>query len=100
MSYVTWDVETTTKTYMKRKGSPFWPDNFVVASGWARSTDAPVGEYYGRGPKPFDWFTKLLKGTTLLVGQNIKFDLLHALREPQNLEAWMEFVANGGNAWD
>ncbi|KGS76659.1 hypothetical protein X947_5087 [Burkholderia pseudomallei MSHR7334] len=38
--------------------------------------------------------------TTLLVGVNIKFDLLHALREPQNLDAWMEFVARGGNVWD
>jgi DNA polymerase I-like protein with 3'-5' exonuclease and polymerase domains len=86
---------------MKRKASPFHPDNFVVASGWKRKDDKSVtGEYFGRGPKPFDWFTKLLKGTTLLIGQNIKFDLLYALREPQNLDAWMEFVANGGNVFD
>ncbi|CAB3795634.1 hypothetical protein LMG28138_03919 [Pararobbsia alpina] len=86
---------------MKRKASPFLPENFVVASGWQRQGDKQVtGEYFGRGPRPFDWFTKLLTGTTILVGQNIKFDLLYALREPQNLEAWMAFVARGGNVWD
>jgi DNA polymerase I-like protein with 3'-5' exonuclease and polymerase domains len=100
MSYVVWDVETTIKPYMKRKASPFHPENFVVASGWKRAGDKDVtGEYFGRGKRPFDWFTKLLKGTTLLVGFNIKFDLLHALREPQNLEAWQEYVARGGNVW-
>jgi DNA polymerase I-like protein with 3'-5' exonuclease and polymerase domains len=93
-------VETTIKAYMKRKASPFLPENFVVSSGWKRKDSAVVGEYFGRGPKPFDWFTKLLKDTTLLIGQNIKFDLLYALREPQNLDAWMEFVARGGNVWD
>lgn len=86
---------------MKRKASPFLDSNFVVCSGWKRQGDEkPTGEYFGRGPKPFDWFTKLLDGTTLLVGQNIKFDLLHALREPQNLDAWMQYVARGGNVWD
>jgi DNA polymerase-1 len=101
LSYVVFDVETSIGAYMKRKASPFLDSNIVVCSGWKRQGDKEVtGEYFGRGPKPFEWFAKLLEGTTLLVGQNIKFDLLHALREPQNLEAWMTFVANGGNVWD
>jgi DNA polymerase I-like protein with 3'-5' exonuclease and polymerase domains len=100
MTYCVWDVETTIKAYMKRKASPFLPENFVVCSGWKRKDGGVIGEYFGRGTRPFDWFTKLLKDTSLLVGQNIKFDLLYALREPQNLEAWMEFVARGGNVWD
>lgn len=95
-----WDTETTIKAYMKRKASPFLPENFVVVSGWKRKGGDVMADYFGRGPRPFDWFTKLLKETTLLVGVNIKFDLLHALREPQNLDAWMEFVARGGNVWD
>lgn len=99
--YNVWDVETTTAYYMKRKASPFHPDNFVVASGWKRKgNESATGEYYGRGKRPFDWFTKLLKDTRFLVGFNIKFDLLYALKEPQNLEAWMEYVADGGNVWD
>jgi DNA polymerase I-like protein with 3'-5' exonuclease and polymerase domains len=101
VSYVVFDLETTIHKHMKRKASPFYPGNFVVVSGWKRQGNTSVtGEYFGRGPRPFDWFTKLLKGTTILVGQNIKFDLLYALREPQNLEAWMEYVAKGGTVWD
>jgi DNA polymerase I-like protein with 3'-5' exonuclease and polymerase domains len=100
VSYCVWDIETTIKSYMKRKASPFLADNFPVASGWKRKDTKVFGEYFGRGTRPFDWFTKLLKDTTILVGVNIKFDLLYALREPQNLEAWMEFVARGGNVWD
>ena len=100
MGYIVWDVETTIKAYMKRKASPFLPDNFVVCQGFKPQGGTVAGEYYGRGPKPFNWFTKLLENCTLLVGQNIKFDLLYALREPQNLEAWMQWVAKGGNVWD
>jgi DNA polymerase-1 len=99
--YNVFDCETTIKKYMKRTASPFHPDNFVVASGWKRQGDVQVsGLYFGRGPRAFGWFTRLLVGTTILVGANIKFDILHALKEPQNLEAWFEFVARGGNVWD
>jgi DNA polymerase I-like protein with 3'-5' exonuclease and polymerase domains len=100
MRYVVWDCETTTKKHLKRTASPFLAENFVVASGWKRKGGTITGEYFGRLKKPFHWFTKLLENTDVLVGQNIKFDLLYALREPQNLEAWMEFVARGGNVWD
>src|SRR5690554_4717123 len=102
MSYVIWDVETTTLAAFKRKASPFVSDNYVVASGWKRQGDKKAsGLYRGKTESlPADWFTRLLKGTKLLVGFNIKFDLLHALRDPHNLEAWMEYVAAGGNVWD
>lgn len=100
MTYTVWDIETTTKTSYKRKANPFDPENFIVSSGWKRKGGQVVGEYYGRGAKPTDWFTKLLQNTTLLVGFNIKFDILHAINEPQNYEAWQEYVASGGNVWD
>ena len=100
MTYRTWDTETTTRTSFKRKANPFDPENFVVMSGHKYKDGQTIGEYFGRDKKPFDWFTKLLLNTRILVGQNIKFDLLYALREPQNLEAWMDWVAGGGNVWD
>lgn len=100
MTYRTWDVETTTRTSFKRKANPFDPENFVVMSGHKQKGGQLIAEYFGREVKPFDWFTKLLYGTRILVGANIKFDLLYALREPQNLEAWMDWVAGGGNVWD
>lgn len=101
MSYSVWDIESSTRTSFKRKANPFDPLNIVVASGYKFPEKNPVGLYFGAlGKKPFDWFTRMLQGTKLLVGFNIKFDLLYALREPQNFEAWMDWVADGGNVWD
>lgn len=104
MTYVVWDTETTITKSFKRTANPFDPANFVVMSGWQRKGGKVVGEYFGRGAKPSDWFTKLLDGTSLLVGQNIKFDLLVAFCDKEhgeaNRAAWMAYVARGGNVWD
>ncbi|GEM_PF-3917117 len=107
MTYTVWDVETTTRTSFKRKANPFDPENFVVMQGYQRKGGPVVGEYYGKAPRPADWFTKLLADTKVLVGVNIKFDLLYALanRHPsndpdRNLSAWMDWVAAGGLVWD
>lgn len=106
MSYVTWDIETTTRTSFKRKANPFDPENYVVMSGYKFKDGPVVGEYYGRAGAqggrglPEGWFTHLLEGAKVLVGANIKFDLLYALREPENLRAWMSWVAAGGTVWD
>jgi DNA polymerase I-like protein with 3'-5' exonuclease and polymerase domains len=100
LTYLTWDIETSTHTSFKRKANPFDGRNSIVMQGYKRKGGQPVAEYYGRNKLPFDWFTRLLEGTRILVGMNIKFDLLYALREPQNLEAWMDWIANGGQIWD
>lgn len=100
MSYTTWDIETTTTTFMKRKASPFTPLNWAVTHAFKNKGGA-VEEYrFGhRRPGP-GWLRPVLKGTKLLVGFNIKFDLLHALQDADNLEAWMQYVCEGGNVWD
>lgn len=124
-SYVVWDVETTIRTNFKRKGNPFDPDNYIVMSGWSRD-DGPVhGEYFGRRLAAVqsldeavrfekntgtmakdDWFIKLIEPPPpmmppkWIVGSNIKFDLLYALRDPDNYAAWKRYVAAGGNVWD
>ena len=106
MTYCIWDVETTIRASFKRKANPFDPENFVVMSGWKRKGGEVVGEYFGRAGAqggaglPQGWFTKLLAGTKLLVGANIKFDILYAIRDPANLLAWMDWVAAGGMVWD
>ncbi|WP_321875662.1 DNA polymerase [Burkholderia cenocepacia] len=51
------------------------------------------------------WFIDLLEGTKILVGHNIKFDVLYALGNPNsnreaNRKAWMKWVAEGGLVWD
>lgn len=103
-NYCVWDLETTIRSNFKRKGNPFDPLNFVVMSGYKFRDGNVFGDYFGRGAKPSDWFRKLLAGHKLLVGQNIKFDILYALMDPEhgaaNLEAWMEWVAAGGLVWD
>lgn len=96
----TFDLETTTKTRAGRKGSPFDPDNFIVAIGWQRDAGEPMGSYSKQGLHDPDWFINLLAGTKLLIGQNIKFDILYAIRDPRNYEAWMQWVADGGKIWD
>jgi len=111
MRYLVWDIETTTHSEYKRKASPFSDQNRVVAQGYSSGTvgggtlNRPEGEYYGRRSLPANWFTQHLVGTRILVGQNIKFDLLYALANPNshpdtNLPAWMDWVAKGGLIWD
>lgn len=100
MSYLTWDIETTTHTSFKRKANMFDARNSIVMQGYKRKGGKVESDYFGRNKLPFDWFTKLLAGTRILVGMNIKFDILYALREQQNLEAWMDWVAGGGQVWD
>jgi len=122
MNYTVWDIETSTKTEFKRRANPFSAENYVVCHGYSRGKIGaktmiePKGEYFGVGDAveeriaacqnlPEDWFTKLLRGTKVLVGQNVKFDLLYALANPnsrchQNLSAWMTWVADGGILWD
>lgn len=106
MSYTTWDIETTIKNSYKRKANPFDRDNYMVMQGWKRKGGVVESDYFGRAGSlagaglPKDWFTKLLTGTVLLVGTNIKFDILYAIREKHNHEAWMAWVADGGMVWD
>lgn len=99
--FKTWDTETTIKTSFKRKANPFDKHNWVVTHGWKEKGDASVKEYrFGHSRPPAGWFLELLSGTRILAGFNIKFDLLHALQDAENLAGWMKYVADGGNVWD
>lgn len=101
MSYTTFDLETTVKAAGKRKASPFHPDNKIVAIGWKRQNCPVNGSYSKTGEHHPNWFEGLLAGTKLLVGQNIKFDILYAItRSDSAYQAWMEWVEAGGNVWD
>lgn len=101
MTHVVWDLETQTNSLFKRKASPWHPDNFIVATGWKRTSQEPGWHYTNKaGGLPEDWFTSMLEGTRILVGFNIGFDLLWALQEQRNLDAWMAWIAKGGQVWD
>lgn len=101
MSYATWDIETTITTRFKRKANPFLPENWTVTHGWKHKGDSGTTEYrFGHSRPTSGWLAPVLKDCKLLIGMNIKFDLLHALQDAENLGMWMKFVAEGGNVWD
>lgn len=103
MTVKTWDIETGIKSALKRKGTPFGGLNHCVLHGW-RALNEPARQvhshYFGHSKPGPGWLAPVLDGTRLLVGFNIKFDLLHALQDHDNLEQWMAYVASGGQIWD
>lgn len=105
-TYAVVDVETTIKAYMKRKASPFVPEelgpNWIVAAGWKFGGGEVQGAYYGEDRDGYRGLMRmLLAGRPKLVGGfNIKFDLLHLLRDPDDYAAYQEWVAAGGLVWD
>lgn len=100
MSYCTWDIETTTGTSFKRKGNPFDPSNWCVTHGFKKANGTVEEVRFGATRPPAGWLSPVLADTKLLIGFNIKFDVLHALQDDANLKAWMKWVADGGQIWD
>jgi DNA polymerase I len=99
MTLRAWDIETTTRQAFKRKATPFGGLNHAVVHAW--QDKGPVQHVFaGKGRLAAGWLKPVLDGCKLLAGFNIKFDLLHALQDPENLEAWMEWVTAGGQVWD
>lgn len=101
MSLKAWDIETTIATKFKRKGTPFEGVNWCVTHAFAGPDQLhPTEHRFGSQRPGPGWFKPVLEGCTLLAGFNIKFDLLHALQDSENLAAWMKWVADGGQVWD
>lgn len=99
------DTETTISSLAKRKASPFHPNNYVVMMGWAtKDNPHPVGERYQNdgGVRVGQRFIELLQtpGLRFVVGVNVKFDILHLIKDPATYKAWMKYVAGGGLVWD
>lgn len=101
-TYVVFDIETSIKAALKRKASCFYGINVVVAVGSKRQgDDKNTGRYYGAAGAQDGWLVPLLEGTSVLVGFNIKFDVLHAICQgPINRQAWIEYIDRGGKVWD
>lgn len=91
MSVLTLDLETTTKTSYKRKANPFDPENYIVAWGLGYSDRDSIETYYMEEP-PRNW----LDGVNLIVGHNIKFDLLY-IWDREDLK---QFLKRGGMVFD
>lgn len=90
---LTFDLETGTHKLHKRKASFLHPDNYIVAAGFKRGDEDPTGTYYyERSSVDFPDLSDI----KLLVGQNIKFDLLWMWEN----EALQDFLKRGGKIWD
>lgn len=114
MSYLTFDLETTVRSLLKRKASPFYNSNRIVAIGYKRKGDpSNTGRYFPVGVDQESthyiggaqdgWFADMLADpeVKMLVGFNIKFDILHAICQgPLNRNAWIEYIDRGGMVWD
>lgn len=95
--YVVFDFETTIIEKYKRKANPLLPENYPVCSGflyvekdWDEYTDYHI-DRDGQA-LPDDMF----RDADLIVGQNIRFDLMYIWRHPQTIK----FFKNGGKVWD
>ena len=103
MTWAVVDLETTIHSGYGRKADPFNPDNWVVMMGWCtKEAPRPAGLRMTKRSQDLmtDQFIALLGARKILVGQNIKFDLLYLLRDPRAYAAWQKWVAAGGNVWD
>lgn len=91
------DLETTIIQKFKRKASPFINDNWVVAEGWKDLDDERCSWRYMTEAESRGSFMRIEDHVTVLVGHNIKFDLLWELsRTNKDLEA---FLKRGGKIW-
>lgn len=107
-SRLTFDVETSYAKHLGRKGSPFGETIGLCSIGWLMKghafddrylvTENDDGIRVGIRPKTRPWLESFpdLTGIDVLVGHNIKFDLLWYWRHP-HLEA---FLKRGGVIWD
>lgn len=89
-----YDLEVQTKTYMKRKASPFCEENYIVAAGWKKQGDKQASFDYM--DEPNDYMLHIPDDVHMLVGFNIKFDLLWQWDNP----ALKAFFKRGGVIWD
>lgn len=96
LMYKVFDLETETHASFKRKASPFDGRNWVVARGWKNQGEQVCSWTY----HPTHDRTTTLKiepTCTLLVGHNIKFDLLWEMA--QGNQELREFYKRGGRVW-
>lgn len=115
--YLVIDMETTTKRKYKRVANPFINENYIVLSG-ARDYLGNVflpQRYFDRSvalryddpsitssifhvekSSPHSLFFPNLDDYDVLVGHNIKFDLLHVWRDAEI----KRFLKRGGRIWD
>ena len=95
MKYLVIDIETESKDYRKRFSDPFEKNNQIVMIQAKVFNREPAVLYKKNQFIPRDQQINL-REITLLVGQNIRYDLLY-LWNNSDLQTWL---MNGGQIWD
>lgn len=98
MSYLVFDLETQIHKSHKRKANPWHPENFVVMRGWKMQGDKCASWHRFTGKHKDNWL-RIDPRVTVLVGHNIKFDLLYEMANCNNPEL-RAFFKRGGRIWD
>lgn len=99
MKYMILDNETETHHSLKRKSNPFDPRNWIVMRGFKVQGDKRCSMQHF----PSKASAKALSipdDVDMLVGHNIKFDLLYEMCTPGGYEVLRNFYARGGRVWD
>lgn len=104
MTWATLDIETTIKQSFKRKANAFDPDNWTVWVGSAVANGPVETQKFASKEDSAGWFAKWLHDrpdVKVLIGFNIKFDLLHAIAQDDiNYAAYKKWIVDGGQLWD
>ncbi|MCY1708372.1 DNA polymerase [Pannonibacter sp. SL95] len=95
--YLVFDLETEVHTSHKRKANPFDQRNWVVARGWKKQGDVRCSYTY-HPEHDRTTYLQIDDDVTLLVGFNIKFDLLWEMC--QGNPTLHAFFKRGGKIWD
>ncbi len=94
MTYMIFDLETTVAERYRRKANAFIDDNWCVAEGWKVQGDAHASYRYMDEATSRSSFLAIPDNVDVLVGVNVKFDLLWELsRTNTDLE---RFLKRGG----
>lgn len=94
--YLIFDEETQIHVSHKRKANPFHPDNYVVARGWKKEGDIRCSARFFDAKTPEN-ILDIPGDVEVLVGHNIKFDLLYEMCNDN--QALRDFYKRGGRIW-
>lgn len=94
--YLIFDSETQIHKKYKRTANPFIKENFVVSRGWKKQGDNNASCKFFTATDKDNWLV-IDEDVTVLVGHNIKFDLLYEMTAGNPyLKA---FYKRGGSIW-
>lgn len=99
MTYKVFDLETETHQRFLRKANPFIPENYIVLRGWKNEGDRQCSWQYFNSKQEVTGLV-IEPEVTILVGFNIKFDLLHEMQDPATYQAIKDFINRGGKIFD